>query len=512
MRLMFTRLITIMALLAGSTGAMAGHEPDRRTVEQATWLIKKATLVHRSGQHRVLLRALRQLRDPELTPLFAELEQRRHPDLKIHGILGLGELSTEGRINLAFVAALEDRGVQARLVDEAIEQSLLSNEDARQLVSWPGFDAVSKLIAGAKLIAEDDLGDAKVLDGALRAAGESDNLFQRGIAALLRVQMGHDGAMQELINIDMADQTDRQRDAVRQMLVQTVLRYRFDKAGPWAMRVATEPRTDPKLALMALRAAIEFEAPNAAVTWKQQFESTEDPADRIRLTLLGLDGAAKMDPKLFESLIADSEPLMHHTGLVGQAIAAGRPVDELIGPLIDLNRKEVSRWAYQYALDLPVPQGRNIYLKLIDASETASADRTFAVLSTQKLYEDDAPTLPMLQKRFRDVSDLTQEVMLMGLIRSRGSPQEVIEGVDEFKSRLAGSMAVLLRGKHGESLSDADMAQLARALGGGGQFMPPLRIQAAWTYLKITEQHKTALANILGRESSGRSDASTHGR
>jgi len=110
------------------------------TAESAVWLLSKCTLVHRTGQHHVMLKALRQMDDPTLKPLFSYLVQRRHPVLRIHGILGLGEIAPDNTIDLALVADLKDARTQEELIHTATGSNLITVEQLKQLYTWPGLD------------------------------------------------------------------------------------------------------------------------------------------------------------------------------------------------------------------------------------------------------------------------------------------------------------------------------------------------------------------------------------
>jgi len=126
---MFTRYLALLIIAAGCLLPASRVRSDE-TVDAAVWLIEQATLIHRDGRHNVLLRSLRQLEDPRLEPLFSELTQRRHPGLKIHGILGLAEIKNPAKLDMALVADIKDTAVQAQLLSAAIDSDLLTTADA----------------------------------------------------------------------------------------------------------------------------------------------------------------------------------------------------------------------------------------------------------------------------------------------------------------------------------------------------------------------------------------------
>jgi hypothetical protein len=121
-----------------------------------------------------------------------------------------------------------------------------------------------------------------------------------------------------------------------------------------------------------------------------------------------------------------------------------------------------------------------------------------AVLATQKLDELDPDADPILAALFKRSAILTQEAMLMGLIRSSADhPEKIIGDIAKFASPEGNSMALLLRAKHTDKLSPEQAEQLALIVRGSG-LQEPLRVQAAWTYLKLTGQDRVALVSVLG--------------
>src|SRR5688572_28017298 len=90
------------------TTSLVAAEASRETVESAGWLLQKATLAQRDGRHNLLLRALRQLRDPKLEPFFAGLVEHEQPTMKYHALLGLAEMSSQRKLDLALFGEIKD--------------------------------------------------------------------------------------------------------------------------------------------------------------------------------------------------------------------------------------------------------------------------------------------------------------------------------------------------------------------------------------------------------------------
>ncbi|MBI1369294.1 MAG: hypothetical protein GC162_11660 [Planctomycetes bacterium] len=472
------------------------------TADSAVWLLKKATLVHLNGMHNVLLRSLRQMRDPKLKPLFSELVTKQHPVMQIHGILGLGELDPAHHIDLALLADLKDAATQAQLVSSAIDGDLLDLPQAKQLMTWPGLSEPVKVIVASYLVSRNEpLESTAVLDKAL----SSDNLAMKGMAAMLKMQLGDAGAEKALDEIDKGDATAKL--PVEAMLLQTAIRNKFDKVGPFAMRLTQQKDIDEGLGLLTLRTAIMFKVPGAAELWAKRFNATTSVADRIRLAILMVDLADKVDASTFKPMDGDALPLIQQIGKVGAAIAQGQPADKEVLGLLQQNNLLAIQWVIQYAQRLDIEAAKPILVGIILNAEAPPNEVRFrgerlegVVFATEQMSEKAKDIKPVIEALMAKVPALTQEAMIMGLVRSDApEPQKLIEGMTSFKSDAGESLALLLRAKHGLPMNDADMERLRLLVRGGAGLQDPLRVQAAWTYVKLTDQDKVTLANVLSR-------------
>lgn len=505
---MIGRTLLLVSVLVVSFQATPVHADE--ATDQAVWLLRQSMLVHRDGQHNVLLRALRQLRDPTLEPLFSELVQRRFEELKIHGMLGLAEIHDPPKLDLALVADIKDAGTQARVLSAAIDSDLLSIEDAKVLAGWPGLDPAVRVLVAGKLIASGEKVDPQLIADALT----SDNEALRGMAALLQLQTGNADAMNVLDEINQTDTL--RRDVVRKLLLQTAMKHEFAVIGPWAMKIVNQPDIEQGMFYQSLRTALMFKTPGATDVWTQRFKTSDSTADRLRLAVLAVDIADRLEPQLFAPVVADDMKTIHQIGIVGQQRASGQVGADAVVELVRLNNLLGSTWALQYATEVARKDSAKAVPMLVALVKASDDDYLvkfegetkprfldkrleFTVLATQLINEEVPQRTKLLRDLFEAAPMLTQEAMLMGLIRSGGDdPQQVIAGMNDFASRTAETMALLLRAKHAAQMPQDQLDQLAVIVRGGTGLRKPLRIQAAWVYLKLIRQERFALAKALG--------------
>lgn len=507
----FTNIAMLLGLLFAASAATTAAAPsgsgdtDDSGMDPATrsavYLLQQSITVRSDGTHHRLLRSLRHLADPTLEPLFAALAAARHPALKIHGILGLAEISETGQLDLRRVVEVDDAAVQAELITAAMDSDLLSDDDAERLVDWPGLDEGVRLLAATRLI---EAGRSVDLD-MLREGLEANRLARRGMAALLLHQADDPAGVRGLQKLNTSQDTDR--DRVRAMLLTTAQRHKLHRSGTWAYSVAVDPAVDSRLALLALQTAMRFGDPRAAGHWRHEFESTHDMARRTRLALVALYTAPWLEAETFATLEQADDSVLVQMGRTGRAIAERRDVAAQVGRLIALQHPVANRWALHHAGANAQPDdARQIYRSVIAAYEhSPEAQRTRrldeAVRATEALHDLDpaaAATLlrPMIAEANAD--PLLVRAVLLGLARARrGDQHAVIAGIADWPDQDARWLALLLGARAGEAMDDRQSRDLAMLVQGAGGIQDTLRIQAAWQWLKRNDQTQPALARVL---------------
>lgn len=490
----------LMSVGLAAPGAAQPADPAARS---AAYLLGQCVQASANGKHDRLLRALRHLRDPALEPLFSRLAQSPQPSLKAHGIMGLAELHPQRQIDLKRLAEVDDPTLQATLISAAMDEDLLGDEAADQLLNWPGLDMGAKLLVAIRQLGEGKFSDAALL----REALQSDREARRGLAAVMLLELGDPAGPAELQKLDQSQAP--QRDVVRAMLLETAMRHQLRRAATWAYAIAGEPGTDERLRLLALRVALRLGESGAGRLWREQFDAAREPADRIRLALVALQLSPWLDPALFEPLAASDDPLMKSIGQAGRAVAAGdSSAAQWVVELVQRMHPLVNAWALRYARQQAKPlEAQLILLSLIDLASRApqqglAQHLEHAMEASWALDEQDpAVAANLLGPILADPNTprLLVQSILVGLLQvPPGQPQPVIDALPttlpDLESR---HLALLLRAKHGQSLSPQQVDELGLLVRGGGRLEDTLRIQAAWAWLKHTGQAQAALARLL---------------
>ena len=481
------------------------HAADEReqTVNSAIYLIRSAMRISREGREIPLLKSLRQLRDPDLAPLFEELAQSPHPILKIHGILGLAECDPEKKLDLLRIASIEEASIQAQVVSAAMDSNLLSDDEANQLINWPGLDIGVRILVATQQINSGKFDKPQILE----EAANSDNLARSGFAILMQARLGQADAMAKLNALHQSD--DPMRDRIREMLLRTAMRYNIELIVPWAMQIATEPGVSQSLGLLGLKAAMRFKIAQAQGVWQQKYNSTNELAQKTRLALLVARESTTLAPSLFDVMIAEDNPLLSNLGKAGKAIAANQDISQNVINLVGMERPHpmATAWALMYAQNQASPDDATaILLSLVLSYENASQrsrpsllnDAITAAETLLNNYPDKAKILlkPIVLNTQTD--PLLVRGIVLAMIRSNDKQALELAGeLDNISDPTSRQMLLLIKAKHGLALTRNQLHDLALMVRGGGISDDSMRVQAGWAYLKQTHQLGPALTKVL---------------
>lgn len=488
-----------MLLLLATTPAKA--ELDEAGQAGAS-LLRLAITPRQDGAHEALLAALRRLHDPTLKPFFDALVAAPQASLQLHGLLGLAELDPKHQLPISAIGEIDYAPLQAELIAAAMDADLLSIEDAKQLLDWPGLAMPVKLIVATRLMAAGAFDRPQLLAEALRG----EKLGQRGLAALMLHQMGDPRGIEGLSVLDQS--TEEARDAVRSELLRTAVQHRYQRAADWALGIANEPNVDERLAWSGLAAAMRFGLPSASATWKQMYVSLYDnPAKQRLLALMALRVAPFVKADTFDVLLSSDDALVADIGRTGKAIAGNSP--DLIARaqvLLEHRHAMVNDWALAYADGDARPDvAQQIALIVIRLYEPgAKQDRVDrlddAAQAARRLMEVDPiaggeALRPILAAPETD--EQLKQAILTALLRVEvEGASKVIDGLT-FDETDTGRLALLLRARDGATLTDKQMAELAWIVRGATKLQGTLRMQATWIYLERTNQIDAALAAAL---------------
>lgn len=481
---------------------------DRETTLAAIQLFNDSVTVQADGKHNRLLRALRHLEDPALGPLFIGLSRASHPSLRVHGLLGVAELSQPRGLSTADIAAVDRPDVQAELISAALDGGLIDDATCSTLLGWQGLDPGVKLLLATPRVAAGEFDKNSPGYADLIEALDDESRGRRGLAALLLTQLG-DPRGQLSLEVLLHD-THPSAHAVRATLLETAWTHGLGGVAPWAYEVATTPDTPPRLEMLGLKVAIRFGEPRADTRWAARFIESDDASLQTRLAWVGLEIAPWLSPDRFDSLIASDDPLIQQLGRTGRIVAQSRlgtvehpAVNLHVAKLIETNHPQACQWAAKYAQDVgSAAIAASVVMKTEPGEPRGRARRLDAVVrSTQTLIDldpDAAERLLIAALKAQQAEPAWQRGVLLGLIRSRSdTARGIAHQLPDLADRNTEALALVLRLQRPDPLTEAQDKALSLVIRGGAELDDSLRVQGAWAYLLRTGQGDEAIAAVL---------------
>jgi len=493
--------LAVFLLIAVAVTPRSAHAEVDRSAASAVFLIEQSLTPSPRGTHNVILRALRHLDDPTLQPLFRHLADHSEGSAKVHGILGLAELSDPPRIDLKRIAPLTPVGLQAEAISAAQDAQLLTLDQCKAIAGWSGVDPGIALILAARLIQEDQWNDTAVLKELLK----SDRLSRRTLAAAMLMQLGDDSAMPVLNELKSTN--DRLGASVLNMILESAGRWELNRLGPWAMTVAQDPTIELKLRVNALNVAMRFRTPGSVALWQELFDSSSDLAHKNRLAIAALKLSPWTEAAPFEHLKKQDDALLQAIGSAGLAVVNQANIAPAVVGLIEQNHPLCNDWALTYGADKARGQDRDLVLLSLILAYENGPDRgreqrlDLAASAVQGLVELSPERAPMFLRPMLHSTDTPERLrtgMLLGLIRAReGNTKPIITGWKNTGLPLIDGLALMLLAQQDAPLDDDALADLGLLARGGGGLDLGLRAQAAWHYVKRTGQAQATLDAAL---------------
>lgn len=491
--------------LGGATASAAqAFDPEEAAIRQ----LRKVTTVSPGGVHHAVLLALRDLRDPALKPLFQSLVQTDHISIQLGAILGLAELSPQGRVDPWLISQLRSELDRADAVRIGLDLERIGREEIEAMLGADDLPAVGRIVLMAE---QRRLGGSPDLE-VLRGYAEHDDPAIAGLATCLLMEIG--GAESPAAKAARTAFTDRlrglsarERDAVVEELAAAGRRYRVQSTVDLLPAATAEldlssPARDAQLGMvLSLR-------PEAGLTlWQEALRREDSPSARTRLGLLLLVVAPRIPPEAFDALTQGLDPgagnadLLSAMASAGRAMASGSGRAEALIRLYETGHRRSGRYVIAAAEDLEDAEAAKVYrhiLGLAGDPQRRSRELFNDCVDVAARMADRAP------EQLKSIMDAAgddgpqQEAILMGLANARSAAAgDLAKGVRRIGAGRSDSLALLVLARHADKLSSQELLQLGRIAGGGGRLDDTLQAQAAWLWLRHSGRLEAALPKIL---------------
>lgn len=503
-----------LALALWAAPARGATPSDSATEARLTDVIAESM---RAGGYleQETLTALRELRDPALRPLFAQLATSDEPLTRAQAILALAEISTEGRADVFLLRQVDSPQDQLTILRMALDTGLVGDAELAGLLERPGVGDELRAFAMLLTALEREPTWAEILP---LLASDNPETAARAAVLALHASASSRPASDEPLDPDAVlrrsihtDSAGARADAFALLFD---LRHAAIPEGAAAASIILETAAENALLRAeAVASLLALDPETGALAWRHEFDTCGDLAQKIRIALLALE----LDPLPPAAIVAlqESEQSLLSTlgaaaGAVAEAGVSGAPPSpEPLHALIAMQHAPSTHWL------LGAAEGAEWAPELLEtivlqtarqapAAPALRADMTDAcVAAAAALVVQDTERFQTLLTRASESRDTAlAATLLRGALRTSPSllnlsmPVETLPWPDDETAALA----ALLAARTDQPISEELSARLCDVAFRFGRLSAPRRAQAAWLALRHDGRIRPALARILAPE------------
>ena len=486
-------LITLLVIASSTT-----TNADQSTyTDSAIRHLRKAVNPQRDDSHLTRLAALQRLSDESLEALFLPLVEHDSWQIQVYAVLGLANLSDDGNVMPWLITQL-DPLARNEILAMAIDEQRLSTDQARTLIDWKGLEEANRLalLAYLKSTGED------IQPSEIMPMLESSNEKVIAASMLILTWLGDEKAVDSIMEVIAKLPQSRQFD-ILMTLIMFIERYEIEEAAAWLDAVITSNRMDgqfPELIQPGTATMLTVEPEKGVDHWKSWIGPTPKRRDQITAALMLLQVGAQLNDSDAEALDDDDE-LINAILKASNAVATkSSESPQLLAELYDLNHLRSTVIIPGVVKTLPEDQQAyilNHFLDRLAADSENPMNRMLAIEATERLLDIDPESLLLRLDQAEDDGSL-QEAMLFGILQRKDGSKtlESVQNIKQIGLSLPDSLALLIIARESDELTDAQKRNLG-LIASGGVLSEPLQVQAAWLYLKHTDQLDQTIPQLI---------------
>ncbi|MBG82945.1 MAG: hypothetical protein CMJ40_00190 [Phycisphaerae bacterium] len=492
------RLLGLLVAATSIAWSVSVHADQPAYTNSAIRHLKKAVSPQRDDSHLTRLAALQRLSDESLEQLFLPLVEHDSWPIQVYAVLGLANLSDDGQVMPWLITQL-DPSARNEILAIAIDEKRLGPEQVRTLLKWKDLEEANHLALLAYL---KSLGEP-LAASEVKPMLDSSNEKVIAAALLILTWLGDEEAI-DRINDVIADLPDSRQFDILMTLIMFIERYQIEEAATWLDVLITSNRMDgrfPELIQPGTATLLTIAPENGIRHWKEWIGVKPKRRDQITGALMLLQVGTGLDT-------SDSDRLDENDELVKCILNAANAVgsDSETSPrrlmeLYDLNHLRSTVILPGVIETLPDNQQKivlNHFLDRLAADSENSMNQMLAIEATERLLTIDPE---LVHGRLQDAEDDSplQEAMLFGILQHR-NPQaiESVRPIKQIGLSLPDSLALLIIAREADELTETQTHNLG-LIASGGVLSEPLQVQAAWLYLKHTDQLEEAVPQLIKR-------------
>ena len=493
---------TVQAMLAlivtvfSFTWSMPVQADQTAYTKSAIRHLKKAVTPQRDESHLTRLAALQRLSDESLEELFLSLVEHDSWQMQVYAVLGLANLSEDGSVTPWLITQL-DPLARNEILAISIDEKKLGPDQARTLIKWEDLEEPNRLALLAYL---NSLGETLEI-AEIEPMLDSSNEKVIAAALLILTWLGDAEAVDRIAEIIAELPESRQFD-ILMTLVMFIERYQIEEAASWLDVLVTSNRMDgrfPELIQPGTATLLTIEPTTGIRHWKEWIGPSPKRRNQITAALMLLQVGVGLDSDQTTEL--DGEDELVKT-ILSAANAIGSNSDDSPQRLIDLyDLNHLRSTVILPGVIKTLPEDQQItvlnhFLDRLSSDSENPMNRMLAIEATERLLTIDSDSLLRRLQEAEDDGPL-QEAMLFGILQHRNpGALDTVRPIKQIGLSLPDALALLIIAREADELTETQQRNLG-LIASGGVLSEPLQVQAAWLYLKHTDQLDDAMPQLV---------------
>ncbi len=496
------RAIGVLFALVGGASCPLHAQYGRVDPYESAIRALQGPLSGADGEQHAAMVSLRELRDPTIRPLLEGLVRSDDWSLRVDSILGLAEITSEGKIDIALIERLPTEGDQETSIGAAIALNLLDRARVDTMLGWEDAPASQRLML---LCESRRLGGTPDLAAVERLAS-SKTAEISGVATALLLDLGHPNAtaIAERVRSEIAQLPPKTRAAAVALIAEAAARNHLKGAAPFAASLFSLPDLPSDARLRTLGSLLVLSPKDALPLLKSSIDADRSQTALMRHGAVMLASGVRA-PKAEWDQLRNGDLLLEGIADAGTLLGEERDADAY-AKLLELRHRIALRAA-------------------VDGSERLgeSSERALGVASAKFFLAEKRAAGPLVESLLRAIARLAKiapeelrplvEIDLESDRDARGVQESalialaaagtkeatlVAEAARGRTTRVGDATIAVLAARTKSELTEGDREFLATVAGGGADVSPALRTQAAWLWLRHANRTEDALKALGG--------------
>lgn len=491
----------LLSVFSGAWRTASGQYGPVDPYDSAVRALKEP-LAGADGEQHAAMVALRELRDPSIRPLLESLVRSDDWSLRVDSILGLAEIASEGKVDIALIERLPTEGDQETSIGAAIALELLDRTRVDAMLAWEDSPASQRLML---LCESRRLGGTPDLTQVERLSS-SKTAEISGVATALLLDLGHANgpAIAERVRGEIAQLPPKTRAAAVALIAEAAARNHLKGAAPFAASLFALPDIPSDARLRTLGSLLVLSPKDALPLLRSSIDADRSQTALMRHGAVMLASGVRASKAEWDQL-RNGDVLLEGMADAGTLLGEERDA-EAYAKLLELRHRIALRAA-------------------VDGSERLgeSSERALGIACAKFFLEEKRAAGPLVESLLRAIARLAKiapeelrplvEVDLESDRDARGVQESALialaaAGTEEATAvaqaargrttRVGDATIAVLSARKQSPLTESDRELLATVAGGGADVSPALRTQAAWLWLRHANRTQDALQALSG--------------